>query len=103
MADGKSMTLCWKCANACGGCSWTERDKRTGKVRFQPVEGWKAVETKVMMDRHTGGYRRFETSYHVVQCPLYKPEKERKKPETFEAKLKRIKRMCTKKTAMGGG
>jgi len=39
----------------------------------------------------------------VVQCPLYKPEKERKKPETFEAKLKRIKRMCTKKTAMGGG
>lgn len=35
-------TLCWSCARACGGCSWTERDPVTHAIRFEPVKGWEA-------------------------------------------------------------
>nr|DAO93931.1 MAG TPA: hypothetical protein [Bacteriophage sp.] len=35
---------------------------------FKPVEGWKARKTTLK------GYRRENTSYHVVKCPEYKEE-----------------------------
>lgn len=68
----QSMTKCWTCKKACGrgGCPWTERDKKTGKVKFQPVEGWDVIETKVLMNSHGGARRHYETSYFVKDCPL---------------------------------
>lgn len=50
-----SQTLCWECANATGGCSWSSE--------FIPVEGWKAVETK----KNT-----LLSSYVVTECPKFK-------------------------------
>lgn len=32
--------ICFDCANACGGCSWSELDAETGLPRFAPVPGW---------------------------------------------------------------
>lgn len=49
-----SMTLCWDCARATGGCSWSDS--------LQPVEGWNAVETK----KNT-----LFQSYIVRDCPLF--------------------------------
>ena len=62
-------TLCWSCANACGGCSWSDGS-------FTPVKGWKAQKTMVRGDR--GLYRaKIIKSYRVDKCPLY--EDDRKK------------------------
>lgn len=44
--------LCWDCANACGGCSWSGIDPVTHKPRFEPVPGWKAKPTRT--ERSTG-------------------------------------------------
>ena len=77
MADGKSMTLCWKCANACGGCSWTERDKKTGKVRFQPVEGWKAVPEN--LKNNGGSGPKVIKSFRVIFCPMFRRDERRTK------------------------
>lgn len=65
-------SLCWECANAYGGCSWTGRDE-TGKVMFQPVEGWDAIETTVSL-----GGRRTEKSYKVISCPEFLREQKEK-------------------------
>ena len=62
------LTLCWSCANATGGCSWTARDPETGAITFKPVEGWKARKTTLK------GYRHENTSYHVIKCPEYKED-----------------------------
>lgn len=62
-------SICWHCANAYGGCEWTGRDDR-GQIKFEPVPGWEAVKTTVSI----GGGRR-ETSYKVIACPKYVPEK----------------------------
>lgn len=48
-------TLCWKCQNACGKCSWS--------ARFEPVKGWKAKETII------NNYYRSIKSYEVINCP----------------------------------
>ena len=62
MSVRQKDTLCWKCANACCGCSWSEN--------FIPVKGWKAQRTKVY---HTdSSVRRGETSsYVVLECPEF--------------------------------
>lgn len=62
-------SICWHCANAYGGCEWTGRDE-FGKLKFEPVPGWEAVETSVSVG---GGYR--TDSYKVISCPKYVPEK----------------------------
>ena len=54
-------TLCWDCKNAVLGCSWS-RD-------FVPVEGWKAVPTKVY-----GGEERVTDSFNVLECPEFVPD-----------------------------
>ena len=65
----KGSSICWDCANAYGGCEWTGRDE-FGKLKFEPVPGWEAVETSVSVG---GGYR--TDSYKVISCPKYVPEK----------------------------
>ena len=74
---GNVSTLCWKCANACGGCSWTERDKKTGKVRFQPVEGWKAVAEN--LKNNGGSGPKVIKSFRVIFCPMFRRDERRTK------------------------
>ena len=71
----QTATLCWTCRNACGGCSWTEVDKATNKVRFQPVKGWVATKTRVLVNSGPGQTGRcYDTSYIVRFCPLYEAD-----------------------------
>ena len=49
--------LCWTCAKAYGGCSWSRA--------FVPVEGWEAKPSKT----HEDGYR-------IVRCPEYESDLE---------------------------
>ena len=51
------QSLCWRCKNCFGGCSWAER--------FEPVEGWSAERTIIK-------YFNIETpSFLVRDCPLF--------------------------------
>jgi len=71
-------TLCWSCARACGGCSWTERDPATHAIRFEPVKGWEAEKTTINGSKSEHGekcYRYTTDSYRVVRCPLYVPDR----------------------------
>lgn len=58
-------TLCWECANATGGCSWSKK--------FIPVEGWTAKRTTMTLGYNTGRPRK-ATSYVVKKCPEYTPD-----------------------------
>ena len=49
----RMQTLCWDCANACVGCSWSRQ--------FLPVKGWKATRT----------YGKTFDSYIVHECPEF--------------------------------
>ena len=60
-------TLCWECANAMCGCSWSQS--------FIPVKGWKAIPTKG---------KAFH-SYVVLECPEFDRD-------SMNNGLKRIKR-----------
>ena len=54
------QTLCWDCANALGGCSWSEYPTQT------PVEGWEAERR----DIHNKQGEDIE-SYIVIKCPQF--------------------------------
>ena len=54
------FTLCWDCAKACGGCSWTEYYSQT------PVDGWVADKRILRMDNY-----KFCYTYVVRQCPEF--------------------------------
>ena len=47
--------ICWKCKNACGGCSWSQG--------FQPVKGWIAEPYYIKEDN--------QYSYDIKYCPEY--------------------------------
>ena len=61
-AYSSQTQLCETCRNYLGGCSWTEVGK-DGRVRFEPVSGWKAEKV-----RYSGaaGF-----TYQISECPLY--------------------------------
>lgn len=66
---GQWTNICFDCANACGGCSWTEIDPETDKPRFEPVPGWKA---KPIVHRYTDGkYKREIRTYCIFKCPQF--------------------------------
>lgn len=67
----QSSTLCWSCKYACGKCPWSECDKETRELKWQPVKGWRAIRTKVLMNSCGGARRHYETSYIVKSCPQY--------------------------------
>lgn len=51
-------TLCWRCAKSVNnGCSWS--------ARFEPVQGWTVVQTKIACADHTAD------SYRVIDCPEF--------------------------------
>ena len=57
MPSKKREQLCWSCANACCGCSWSRW--------FEPVEGWTAKKTVIIQ----AGYQ--TESYEITACPEY--------------------------------
>ena len=66
----KKQTICWSCKKALGGCSWSKCDKDTSEILFQPVDGWVAEKTSLLMYSYDGT-KRHETSYIVESCPQY--------------------------------
>lgn len=55
----ENHTLCWDCANACGGCSWSDH------WLHRPVEGWDAIRTDLKAKDGV------IESYIVVECPEF--------------------------------
>lgn len=53
----ENAQLCWRCSNACGGCSWSQS--------FIPIEGWKA-ESVVIKDSEGD-----INSYKIKKCPQF--------------------------------
>lgn len=53
----KDSQLCWRCKNACGGCSWS--------ACFTPVNGWNAEAT--IIKNSTGD----TCSYRIKKCPEF--------------------------------
>lgn len=58
----KTFTLCWSCAKACGGCSWSRE--------FKPIDGWDAIPTKIRIPDDDGGAR-YCDSFKITACPQY--------------------------------
>ena len=71
---GTQTNICFGCKRACGGCSWSEVDAQTGKIRFEPVPGWTATKLVKHIDYFKGYHRVMET-YHITACPLFEEEK----------------------------
>jgi len=57
MSEQKTQTLCWDCAKATGGCSWS--------YNCTPVDRWKAIPKK---KKASDGYY---DSYVVIECPEF--------------------------------
>ena len=72
-SKGKAETLCWSCQRAVKECPWS--------ANFEPVDGWDAVETKIM-----GPYEVIP-SYFVKACPLCDPDP----PQEQQSKRRRKK------------
>lgn len=66
METNKPETLCFRCGNSCGGCSWSDR--------FEPVDGWRAAETIVKGDRGPLRAKQIQ-SFIVQECPKHKTDK----------------------------
>ena len=66
----KKQTLCWKCKKVFGDCSWTKLDEDAREILFQPVDGWVAEKTSLLMYSYDGTPRHV-TSYIVKYCPQY--------------------------------
>lgn len=64
-------SICFDCRRACGGCSWSEIDPKTGHPRFQPPEGC-VTENYVRSDRKSADGE-FRTT-RIVSCPLFVPD-----------------------------
>lgn len=65
-----NANICVECKNALGGCSWSEIDSDTGKIRFEPIPGWTA-EKSCIVDCVVHGKRRVVETYHITACPQF--------------------------------
>ena len=63
MPGHKEQTLCWTCAKACGGCSWSNH------WEHRPIPGWTARPGKLKVN---GG--EYTESFHVMACPEFEPD-----------------------------
>lgn len=64
-------TLCFSCENALCNCTWSQR--------FKPVPGWVATPTVIKRGEEP------IHSFHVHQCPMYKPDQPRTKAKRKKA------------------
>lgn len=62
----RTTQKCEHCRKFAGGCTWTEVDLETGRVKFIPVPGWTAVEST---HRVTEG--RYDTTFQIIDCPEF--------------------------------
>lgn len=67
-------TLCWKCAKACGECSWSDGT-------FTSVDGWNAIPTVIHAD-HGRGYGEDVPSFIVAACPQFDDDSGKYKKST---------------------
>ena len=74
---GKSTNICFDCQKACGGCSWSELDPKTGKPRFEPVPGWTAKDVLLNIGHLKSGDR-FVKTYRISACPEFVPDEKRR-------------------------
>lgn len=70
--QGMQSSICFDCANALGGCSWSAFDPDADTVRFEPVPGWEAeYGTKIEMR----GYVPTEIeTVRVIKCPQFEKD-----------------------------
>lgn len=61
----KRANKCFDCKNALGGCSWSEADPETGRIRFEVPEG---AVTERSWQRYRGEWHEF---VHIISCPLF--------------------------------
>ena len=66
---GSKTNICFDCANACGGCSWSEIDPVTKKPRFEPVPGWTAKKVRLKLRT-----KHYAETYHITACPEFVPD-----------------------------
>ena len=59
----KKETLCWQCAQECGGCSWSS-------LAHKPVDGWAAERRDIYIRNKPDPLE----SYIVESCPEYVPD-----------------------------
>jgi len=62
----QSTQLCWTCANACGGCEWSDH--------LEPVPGWDATPTSRVLKvggKGKGGTR-VEALFVIRSCPKFR-------------------------------
>lgn len=62
----QSQQLCWTCANACGGCEWSDH--------LEPVPGWDATLTSRVLKvggKGKGGTR-VASSFVIHYCPKFR-------------------------------
>ena len=62
----QSTQLCWTCANACGGCEWSDH--------LEPVPGWDATSTSRVLKvggKGKGGTR-VASSFVIHSCPKFR-------------------------------
>lgn len=73
-------TLCWKCAHACGGCSWS--------ADFIPVNGWNAIPTVINPPESN------IDSFIVEKFPKFSDDTERyaKKVKSAKVEFKYVKK-----------
>ena len=69
---GSGTNICFDCEKACGGCSWSEVDPETKKVRFQPIPGCKIQKRS---RKYNGKWMIVD---QIVECPLFERTPERK-------------------------
>ena len=65
-----NANICFDCAKAGGGCSWSAVVADGKTLLFQPVEGWTAKPTKMNVRKDNGDTREIET-YHITACPEF--------------------------------
>ena len=54
----RKPAICWDCAKACGGCSWSKK--------LEPVPGWTAEPRKITIQKD----QQLDT-YLVTACPEF--------------------------------
>lgn len=76
-------SLCWRCKNAVKRCPWSKN--------FTPVPGWIAEETQISSQVSVEGVLKNSSipSYHVKECPMFKPDKVQEKHLNNEALSKK--------------
>lgn len=66
--------ICIDCKKACGQCPWSEFDPQTGKIRFEPVEGWDAEEVTLFLGAYGNGKKAIVKTYKIKACPLFEKD-----------------------------